>query len=90
MAGHLQLEYRTAKLDAEVDCLVVDAKVFIVQKVEIIRNHVVNFKKHNIHPTENWYTDTAGSPECKNKTNQYREIRIQKVSLFNSNLGPYF
>ena len=45
MAGHLQLEYRTAKLDAEVDYLVVDAKVFVVQKVEIIRNHVVNFNK---------------------------------------------
>ena len=46
MAGHLQLEYRTAKLDAEVDCLVVDAKVFIVQKVEIIRNNVSKSSVH--------------------------------------------
>jgi hypothetical protein len=46
-------------------------------KHQILNNQKSTLKKHNIHPTENWYTDTAGSPECKNKTNQYRE----KVSL---------
>ena len=46
MAGHLQLEYRTAKLDAEVDCLVVDAKGFVVQKVEIIRDNVAKSSVH--------------------------------------------
>ena len=46
MTGHRQLEYRTAKLDAEVDCLVVDAKVFVVQKVEIIRNNVSQSSVH--------------------------------------------
>jgi len=46
MTGHRQLEYRTAKLDAEVDYLVVDAKVFVVQKVEIIRNNVSQSSVH--------------------------------------------
>ena len=46
MTGHLQLEYRTTKLDAEVDCLVVDAKVFVVQKVEIIRDNVAKSCVH--------------------------------------------
>ena len=46
MTGHRQLEYRTAKLDAEVDYLIVDAKVFVVQKVEIIRNNVSQSSVH--------------------------------------------
>ena len=46
MARHLQLEYRTVELDAEVDCLVVDAKVFVVQKVEIFRNNVAKSCVH--------------------------------------------
>ena len=46
VAGHLQLEYWTAKLDAEVDCLVVDAKVFVEQKVKIIRNNVAKSCVH--------------------------------------------
>ena len=46
MTGHLQLEYRTVKLDAEVDCLVVDAKVFVIQKVEIFLNDVAKSCVH--------------------------------------------
>ena len=46
VAGHLQLEYWTTKLDAEVDCLVVDAEVFVVQKVEIIFNNVLKSSVH--------------------------------------------
>jgi len=43
---HLQLEYRTVELDAEVDCLVVNAKVFVVQKVEIFRDNVAKSCVH--------------------------------------------
>ena len=49
VTGHLQHEYWTAKLDAEVDCLVVDAKVFVVQKVEIIRDNVAKSSVHMFH-----------------------------------------
>ena len=46
VTGHLQHEYWTAKLDAEVDCLVVDAKVFVIQKVEIFLNNVAKSCVH--------------------------------------------